>query len=424
MQGRGVAEGAPANDAPTSPLMRYRAARRRAKEADGDERRRIVRSTQRARREIAQAAIERSLATAFTATDPQREELLWFWFNHFNVYWHKEGVGVALPGYLEALRAHLDAPFAELLRAASLHPAMLIYLDNENNRAARLNENQARELLELHTLGVEGGYGQRDVQELARVMTGFGVRPPQEKARRRATAGLRDDGDFRFDPRAHDSGTKEVLGAPIEPAGEAEFDRVVALLAAHPSTTARLARKLAMFAAGDDPPPALIDAAAKAWQKSEGRAAAVIAAILSHRALPRRPSFKDPRRWVLSATRLLAGPAVPRDTGPIARWMTALGQPPYGCRTPDGWSLRGADWLGAGQLTQRFELAQEIVAVLPRLLDEGAEAPAARLARVEATAAGWRPAEASRAAWARAADGDARLALMLSSPEFMHWSAG
>lgn len=403
--------------------MRYRAARQRAKIASGDERQRIVRATQRERRDIATGAIERRLIAAF-GPEAEREELLWFWFNHFNVYWHKEGVGVALPGYLDTLRTHLDSPFRELLRAASLHPAMLIYLDNEKSRAGRVNENHARELLELHTLGVEGGYTQRDVQELARVMTGFGVRTPDNgKAHRRTPAGLREEGDFRFEPRSHDGGTKQVLGTTLEPSGEVEFDRMLTVLATHVATAAHLSRKLAQFVVGDDPSPALLEAAAAAWRDSEGRAAAVSAAIRAHPDRPHRPSFKDPRRWVLSAARLLAGPATPRDAGPIARWMTALGQPMYGCRTPDGWSLRGADWVGAGQLTQRFDLAPEMVATLPRLLDERAEAPPERLARIEAAAAHWRPADASRRAWARASSGDERIALILSSPEFMHWVA-
>lgn len=401
-----------------SPFVRYRRLRRAASGLKGPERQRAIRQSQRERRDAMEAASDRLLRAWFAAPDPRSEDLLWFWFNHFNVYWHKDAVGVLLDDYLErALRPHADGRFRELLQAATLHPAMLVYLDNEKNAAGRLNENHARELLELHTVGVQGGYGQRDVQELARVMTGFGLVTVEGLDAQAAVAG----GDFRFDPRRHDGGAKSVLGLALAGAGPEELGAVFDALAAHPATARHLARKLALFLIGDAAPETVVDAAVQAWQDSGGTLGAVVQALREHPELRERPpaSFKDPRHWLLSALRRLANGAPLRDTAPLQRWLLALGQPLFGRRTPDGYSLRGSDWLGAGQLTQRFELARELVAALPRLLDAAPE-PAALFERLagEPPFAGAR----SRATWARATTPTERLALMLSSPEFMHWS--
>ncbi len=410
-------------DTPTaepSAFVRYRSLRRGAGRQRGEARQAAIRQTQRDRRAAMEAAAHTQLDAWFAAQDDS-EELLWFWFNHFNVYWRKDAVGVLLGDYLErALRPNLQGRFRDLLGAVALHPAMLVYLDNERNAAGRINENQARELLELHTLGVQGGYSQRDVQELARVMTGFGVIAESG----RVPAGARRDGDFVFDPQRHDDGRKQVLGLDLASTGPEEFGAVLDLLAVHPSTARHVSERLALFLLGDAARASTVDAAVNTWTRTQGDLAAVVRQLRTPAdgAAPTAPTFKDPRRWVLTSLRLLGGGAVPGDSTLALRWLVALGQPMFGCRTPDGYALRGTDWLGAGALAQRFEVAREIVAALPLLFDPVPD-PADTAARAAARPPFANAGPGSRRAWAQAASPGDRLALMLSSPEFMHWSA-
>ena len=159
-------------------LADYRKRRIGANRLQGEARRQEKLSASRRRLEIVRAYTEMSLERSLRTGPDDRELLAWFWFNHFNVFWRKGLVGAALPSYVdEAIRPNILGKFRDLLLATMLHPAMLVYLDNERNIANKINENYARELLELHTLGVDGGYAQADVQEVARLLTGFGLRP-------------------------------------------------------------------------------------------------------------------------------------------------------------------------------------------------------------------------------------------------------
>jgi len=405
-------------------LADYRRRRAAANRLQGEARRQEKLSLTRYRNGIARAYILASLERSLRAISDDREALLWFWFNHFNVFWRKGLVGVALPSYVdEAIRPHVLGRFRDLVLASMLHPAMLVYLDNERNVSGKINENYARELLELHTLGVDGGYKQADVQETARLLTGFGLRPlrPVEWSRKQQAL-LMERGEFLFNPKDHDFGTKRVLGQTIEGSGYAEAETLADLLVAHPATGRHIAGKLCLFLVGDDPPREIIDQAVQTFVSTQGDIARTVAVIAdANSAAAGRPhSFKDPHRWVMSAVRLLAGGMAIDDVRSVARWLRALGEPLYGCTTPDGYSLYGKDWLSAGQLTQRFETAREMVDALPRLLGQptrledvvGSEGAKELLGRLGGT---------SSAVVSAATGPRERLALLISSPEFMYW---
>lgn len=355
------------------------------------------------------------------------ELLVIFWFNHFNVFWRKDLVGAALPDYVDgAIRPHASGRFRDLLEACITHPAMLVYLDNTRNVSGRLNENLARELLELHTLGVDGGYTQADVRETARVLTGLGLRPLHVNATTKLFKGSVIRGEFMFDPRRHESGVKRVLGRSIEGGGYREVEALFDLLTRHPATAHHIARKLCVFLLGDEPGAECQTHAATVFRESDGDLGKTIAAIrhwATERKQPSQPSFKDPFRYVTSAVRLLATGRKVQDSRPTRRWLAALGQPLFGCRTPDGYSLYGHDWISAGQLAQRFELAQEMVNTVPRMLDQPQGAAAVlKIPAVRQYMTSLSP--ASRQVIDKTRTPEQRLALLLSSPEFMYWQAG
>ena len=279
------------------------------------------------------AQMQAARITRAVASDRQLEEVMVdFWFNHFNVYAQKGAVRWMLPAYeREAIRPHALGRFRDLVLATARHPAMLFYLDNwlstradlvipggpNAGRRMGLNENYARELMELHTLGVDGGYTQQDVIEVARCFTGWTIDRPQQ------------GGGFVFRPLAHDRGAKRVLGQVI-PAGGGQQDgeRVIDILVRHPSTARFIATKLARRFVSDDPPAALVERAAATFRRTDGDIRAVLATIVTSpefwSADAYRAKIKTPLEVVASAVRALdgrivAGPArAPRAAG--SRW--------------------------------------------------------------------------------------------------------
>ena len=241
---------------------------------------------------------------------------------------------------------------------------MLQYLDNEQNAAGRINENYAREIMELHTMGVGSGYAQKDVQELARVLTGVGVRlTPDRPNLPPAKAALYvHNGLFEFNPQRHDFGDKQLLGHTIRGEGWGEVTRAIAILADQPATRAHVSSKLALFLLGHDPSPALLNAMTAEWQASDGTIARVVAVVL--RSAEFRASlgqgFKDPVHYALSAVRYAYGGRVIRNADPVITWLRRMDEAPYGRETPDGWPLDPAAWTGPGQMETRFEIAKAI----------------------------------------------------------------
>jgi uncharacterized protein (DUF1800 family) len=321
------------------------------------------------------AQMQAARITRAVLSERQLEEVLVdFWFNHFNVYAQKGAVRWMLPAYeREAIRPHVLGPFRDLVLATARHPAMLFYLDNwlstradvvvprgpNAGRRAGLNENYARELMELHTLGVDGGYTQHDVVEVARCFTGWTIDRPQQ------------GGGFVFRPFAHDRGEKRVLGQVIPAGGgREEGERVIDILARHPATARFIATKLARRFVSDDPPPALVERAAETFQRTDGSIRAVLVTILTSpefwSAEAYRAKIKTPLEVVASAVRTLDGRLV--AGGPergvlgdggmaLAREVSRLGEPLYEAQPPTGYPDRAESWVNTGALLGRMNFA-------------------------------------------------------------------
>jgi len=342
---------------------------------------------------LGREAQTRMLLRAIYAPNQLEEHMTWFWMNHFNVFQFKGPLRALVGDYEEhAVRPHALGRFRELLGATARHPAMLIYLDNARNSAGRINENYARELMELHTLGVDAGYTQRDVQELARVLTGFGIDPQSAS--------------FRFYPRRHDSGAKTLLGTTIRNGGARELDEALDLLARHPATARFISRKLAVFFVADEPPPALVERMAQTFTSTDGDIAQVLRSLFASPEFRASlgSQFKDPMHYLLSAVRLVLDARPLPDAQPLIGALARMGQPLYARQTPDGYPLTRTDWASAGQMTARFEIARAIAYRAPaRLWPE----PLGALS------------EPTRRALAQAATPQEWNLLFLSSPEFM-----
>jgi uncharacterized protein (DUF1800 family) len=318
---------------------------------------------QQAQSRLAREAATRHLLRALYSPDQLQAQMQWFWFNHFNVHQYKGNIRVLLGDYEEqAIRPHVLGRFRDLLGAVTVHPAMLRYLDNEQNAVGRLNENLGRELLELHTLGVDGGYTQRDVQELARVLTGHGVNfsDREPKLRRELSALYRRQGCYEFNPARHDFGDKQLLGRSLKGRGAAELDEVLDWLAAHPSTARFVSRKIARQLLADEPPPALLDAMAAAWQRSDGRIDQVLGVLLRSPEFtaPGPGKFKDPVHYVVSAVRACYGDRLVQGTAPMQGWLNRMGQGLYNHQTPDGYPSNAAAWSSSGQMAGRLDIAR------------------------------------------------------------------
>ncbi len=346
---------------------------------------------------------EQKLIRAVSSERQLQEVLVDFWFNHFNVSARK---GLQIHPYLieyerDALRPHVMGNFRDLLGAVAESPAMLIYLDNwlssdpnaehpftqeamarrqgmargsasgNQRRLGRserqnwrrmaesvqggprdgINENYARELLELHTLGVDGGYNQQDIVEVARALTGWTLAP------------YRRGGGFSFSPLLHVDGDKQVLGATIDGGGQRDGEEVLDLLASHPSTAQFIATKLATRFVADDPPASLVERAASRFLETEGDLREVVRTILVSPEFlspdAHRGKIKTPLEFVVSSIRALDG-NVTHGRG-LAMVLGELGMPPYRCTPPTGYSDRADAWVNTGALLARMNVSLALV---------------------------------------------------------------
>ncbi len=336
---------------------------------------------QKRRAGVARIALETDQARLLRAIDSPRqleEVMVDFWYNHFNVFAGK-GVDRALIASYErdAIRPYVFGNFRELLGATAKHPAMLYYLDNHLSTAANyqpvkrmgrrgqmsrepvkntphgLNENYARELMELHTLGVNGGYSQKDVTELARMLTGWSY---EQRDLIRANQG------FHFALERHDKGDKLWLGRNISAHGQSEGEQALDVLAQHPATAHHISFKLAQYFVQDQPPPALVERMAQTFLDSHGDIRAVLrtlfgsAEFVAPGALGAK--FKTPYQFVISAARASAAPL--SNISPLLGTMSQLGMPLYGCQTPDGYKNTEAAWLNPDALSRRISFASAL----------------------------------------------------------------
>jgi uncharacterized protein (DUF1800 family) len=358
-----------------------RAARRNEGEGGGGQGRTPMQSGPDSPRRLAGEFEQVAVVRAVVAENQLREVMVDFWTNHFNVVLTKGADRYLLPSYIEkTIRPHAMGRFQDLLVAVAESPAMLFYLDNVRSvapgseppalrRAARfgraipdsvreriptgINENYARELLELHTLGVDGGYTQQDVINTARILTGWGMERPDRGA------------SFEFHDWAHDRGSKVVLGVSY-PAGHGQDEglRLLAMLANQPATMHHIGAKLCARFVSDDPPDGCIDAAVRAWQTSNGDIRQILLAIFHSPEFWAPGSvntkFKTPFEFVVSAARATA--IVPTARPALAMMVAKLGQPLHLQPSPAGFPETEADWVNSGALLERMNLAMALVA--------------------------------------------------------------
>ena len=338
-----------------------------------DEKKAALQAWQKEMTRLSRETASRHILRALYSPSQIQEQMTWFWMNHFSVYAYKGNIRATIADYEDAaVRPHALGKFRDLLGAVAHHPAMLVYLDNAQNVVGSPNENYARELMELHTLGVGSGYSQRDVQELARVMTGvgtnYGTNAP--KLRPELQPYYVHQGGFVFNPARHDFGAKTFLGQPIHSRGVAEFDEVLDRLARAPATARFISRKLAVYWLQDDPSPALVERMAQTFLRSDGDIAATLQSLLGSDEFAQGAGkkFKDPMRYVISSVRLanLGTPVL--DVDPLLNALNRMGEPLYGRQTPDGYSLASADWTSPGQMATRFEVAKAMSSGYARLL--------------------------------------------------------
>ncbi|MDR0227216.1 MAG: DUF1800 domain-containing protein [Burkholderiaceae bacterium] len=419
---------------PMDTLVRDLEAQRKASQdaATPEQRIELRQAYQRRLNQLGTEAQKRFVVRALYSPAQLQEQMTWFWMNHFSVSLRKADIRAWVGDYEEqAIRPHALGRFRDLLQASLRHPAMLRYLDNASNAAGRINENYARELLELHTMGVGSGYTQADVQEMARVLTGVGISlqpadapPPRLRPERRADyvrAGF-----FEFNPNRHDYGPKSFLGQPLHARGLAEVDEALDRIVASPATARFIARKLAVFFIADEPPPALVERTAQAFARSHGDIAATVSALLTApEAADFGRKFRDPMHYVLAATRLSVDQRVAADVTPVLGWINRLGQNLYAHETPDGYPQTQSDWAGSGQMAARFEVARQIAtrsAVLFRVdpkapLEQPPYARLSELASVRARLPQW--SAATQAALAQARQPADWNTYFLSAPEMM-----
>lgn len=347
-------------------LTALQAAREEAKSLpDGDEKTAANKRWRQHGQELAQQARQAELLQAVYGTNQLKEQLVWFWLNHFSVYAPKGRIRWELADYQQnVIRPHALGTFHDLLMATLQSPAMLEYLDNAQNARGRVNENYAREIMELHTLGVGAGYTQQDVQALARIFTGVGIAPlagkPQRFNAKMAPLVVR-RGLFEFNPNRHDFSDKIFLGHRIAGRGFDEVKEAISLIVHQPGCAHFIAHKLAQYFVADQPPAALVERMAQTFQRENGRTAAVLRTLFESPELLRAPKqFLDPTRFVVGSVRLAYEGEPIANAMPLVRWLDQLGEPLYGRITPDGFPLDGASWTGSGQLAKRFAVARAI----------------------------------------------------------------
>ena len=294
-------------------------------------------------RQLQQAAI----LTATYSPYQLRERMVDFWTNHFNIYARKGLTSFRLPvDQANVIRRHALGTFPDLLKASARSTAMLVYLDNQLNVSGGPNENYARELMELHSMGVNGGYTQKDVQEVARCFTGWSME----------TRFLRPRGRFWFDESRHDSGEKKVLGQTI-PAGGGVKDgeRVLEIIANHPSTANFISTKLCRYFLGE-PSDGVISDVASVYASTKGDLSAMLGVILTPQRLMENPAIvKRPFDYLVSALRLSG--ADTDGAKPLQEWLDAMGQPLYQWPMPDGYPDHTAAWTGSLLARWNFGLA-------------------------------------------------------------------
>jgi uncharacterized protein (DUF1800 family) len=332
-------------------------------EISNETKNKLQKQNQKQNQKIRLQAVESRLLRAINSPRQLQEVMVDFWFNHFNVFALKKSTNLWLADYEQKIRTHALGNFRDLLAVTAHHPAMLIYLDNElntdpNSSVAKgqfkgLNENYARELMELHTLGVDGGYTQADVVALARILTGWSVDHFDKQEN--------ENGFFFFENR-HDSGDKIFLGQKIPSSGIEEGEQALDILAAHPATAHFISYKLAQYFVADEPPSTLVDLLAKKFLESDGNIKVVLNTLIHSQEFNSSEyyakKFKTPYQYIVSLVRTggIKNPNFKRMQGMIAQ----LGMPTYLCATPNGYKNSQDAWLNPDGMLRRVGFATAI----------------------------------------------------------------
>ncbi|MDP9108056.1 MAG: DUF1800 domain-containing protein [Pseudomonadota bacterium] len=399
--------------------------------ANDEEKKSAQQAYQQELNRLAKEAATRSLLRDVYSSNQVQEQMTWFWMNHFNIHQGKNNLRALVGDYEErAIRPHALGKFRDLLSATVHHPAMLRYLDNEQNAAGHINENYARELMELHTLGVNSGYSQRDVQELARILTGMGVNLTEKtpSIRRELQAQYLRQGLFEFNPNRHDYGDKQFLGKTVRGRGLGEVDEAIDRLSRRPETAHFISRKLAQYFIGDEPSSGLVEQLSAEFLRSDGDIAATLSMLFSSLEFERSlgHQFKDPIHYVVSAVRLAYDDKAILNAGPMLGWLNRMGESLYGRQTPDGYPMVESAWASSGQMSTRFEIAKAIGSGSAGLFKTDGPQPKERAAFPQlANALYYQSLQkslgpATRQALDQAASPQEWNTFLLSSPEFMH----
>ena len=308
--------------------------------------------------------INRELLRAVYSPDQLKEQMVWFWLNQFNVFARKGPEPWLVSDYAEhAIRPHALGKFHDLVMATITHPAMLVYLDNARNANGHINENYARELMELHTLGVNSGYSQKDVQELARVLTGLSVElvPRASRGGKLAPQPV-GDSVATFFPARHDFGNKVLLGQTIRGSGFDEVKQAVDLLTRSPQCARFVSQRIAEYFVSDKPPKELVDAMAHRFENTDGDIADVLRTMFDSNAMQASlgTKFKDPMHFVVSALRFAYDGSTNMDADIAVNWLNTQSELPFGHQSPDGYALTEAGWASSGQMSKRFDIARAI----------------------------------------------------------------
>ncbi len=378
-----------------------------------------------------------------------QEALVDFWFNHFNVYGRKNLARIWVGAYEEeAIRPHTLGKFSDLLLATAKHPAMLVYLDNWRNvapgtgRVRRkgngINENYSREVMELHTMGVDGGYTQSDVTALAHILTGWTVGIDNDVE---GTAKDIDDwrqirGGFGFVAEHHDGSPQVFLGRRFAGGGVEDGEAALLMLAHHPSTARHVSFKLAQYFVADQPPARVVDEMAREFKRTGGDLRAVLRSMVTSKEFGDPENFgrkfKTPFKYVVSMAR--AAGMDPLKSAPLAEELKELGQPIYGCVTPDGYACTESAWLDPDSMMRRLALAVRFGsgAYMQDYLASTGYGKMSRRIKLQPQVGGARPLDAERllatlglelSAKTKAAvattEKSARAGVILGSPEFM-----
>jgi uncharacterized protein (DUF1800 family) len=374
------------------------------------------------------AAADARMDAAISSDTDFAERLVHFWSNHFAVSIDKLPV-LALAGDYEftAIRPHIMGTFADLLFAAVTHPAMLIYLDQaqsigpnsplatrvaaRRSKALGLNENLAREILELHTLGVRTVYDQKDVAEFARALTGYTVGGMSKGPIQRFMAQNGKDGDSQFFAPIHEPGDRLVIGRRYRQQGGAQARAILADIATHPATAKHIATKLAQHFAADVPPPALVARLEKSFLESGGNLPQLYRTLIDSPEmwLPKQAKFKSPWDWVISSLRALNVRELP-NRGQSVNILAQLGQPIWKPGSPAGFSDTTENWAGGAALMRRVEIASRLAERSANRVDARILAPRILSGQLSAM---------TSESIARAESPSQGLALMLLSPEFL-----